>query len=141
MSALRFARRLHELVAHLVHRDDERLLEARAQLAAQVRDVGVHGARRHPQLLVHAPDLLEQLLARHGAPAVLDDMAAWTNRMRALAGPGGLDQLRPDSLRYGMLMRKYQIEAYRREVPYGGYVITVLRDIPNCSMGFRPIYS
>jgi len=84
----------------------------------------------------------DAVLARLGAerpwyaPVVLDDMAVWTDRMRALAGPGGLDQLRPDSLRYGMLMRKYQIEAYRREVPYGGYVITVLRDIPTCSMGF-----
>jgi hypothetical protein len=84
----------------------------------------------------------DAILARLGAerpwyaPVVLDDMATWTERMRALAGPGGLDQLRPDSLRYGMLMRKYQIETYRREIPYGGYVITVLRDIPNCSMGF-----
>jgi Glycosyl hydrolases family 2, sugar binding domain/Glycosyl hydrolases family 2 len=84
----------------------------------------------------------EAVLARLGAerpwyaPVVLDDMAGWTDRMRTLAGSGGLDQLRPDSLRYGMLMRKYQIEAYRREVPYGGYVITVLRDVPNCSMGF-----
>jgi hypothetical protein len=67
---------------------------------------------------------------------VLDDMAAWTDRMKALNGPVGLDQLRPDSLRYGLLMRKYQIEAYRREIPYGGYVITVLRDFPSCSMGF-----
>src|SRR6185369_5072271 len=31
------ASRLHELVAHLVHRHDERLLEALTQLAAQVR--------------------------------------------------------------------------------------------------------
>jgi glycosyl hydrolase family 2 len=82
------------------------------------------------------------VLARLGAqrpwyaPTVIDDMAVWTDRLRALAGPGGLDRLRPDSLRYGFLMRKYQIEAYRREIPYGGYVITVLRDIPNCSMGF-----
>ena len=84
----------------------------------------------------------EAVLARFGAdrpwhaPAVLDDMVAWTDRMRALASAGGLDQLRPDSLRYGLLMRKYQIEAYRREVPHGGYVVTVLRDVPNCSMGF-----
>ena len=84
----------------------------------------------------------EAVLARLGAerpwyaPAVLDDIAAWTDRMRALAGAGGLDQLRPDSLRYGLLMRKYQSEAYRREIPYGGYVMTVLRDVPSCSMGF-----
>ncbi len=69
------------------------------------------------------------------APAVIDDMERWTERMRGIAGPGGLDQLRPDSLRYGMLMRKYQMEAFRREAPFGGYVITVLRDFPTCSMG------
>ncbi len=70
------------------------------------------------------------------APAVLDDTGRWLERMRAIAGPGGLEQLEPDSLRYGLLMRKYQIEAYRREIPYGGYVITVIRDFPSCSMGF-----
>ncbi|HEY5914941.1 MAG TPA: sugar-binding domain-containing protein [Verrucomicrobiae bacterium] len=69
------------------------------------------------------------------APAIIDDMAGWTERMRRIAGPGGLDQLTSDSLRYGFLMRKFQMEAFRREVPYGGYVITVIRDIPMCSMG------
>lgn len=69
------------------------------------------------------------------APGVLDDMERWTSQMRGLAGPEGLQELRPESLQYGMLMRKYQIEAFRREVPYGGYVITVLRDIPDASMG------
>ena len=33
-------------------------------------------------------------------------------------------------------MRKYQIETYRREVPDGGYVVSVVRDVPSCSMGF-----
>ena len=33
-------------------------------------------------------------------------------------------------------MRKYQIETYRREAPEGGYVVTVVRDTPACSMGF-----
>lgn len=69
------------------------------------------------------------------APVALDDSGEWLKRMQALAGPGGLAELRPDSLRYGLLMRKYQIEAYRREIPYGGYVITVLRDFPAASMG------
>jgi hypothetical protein len=32
-------------------------------------------------------------------------------------------------------MRKYQIEAFRREVPDGGYVVSVLRDFPLASMG------
>ncbi|MSR75337.1 MAG: hypothetical protein EXS14_07700 [Planctomycetes bacterium] len=46
-----------------------------------------------------------------------------------------LDRLRPDSLRSAMLMRKFQIEAYRREVPAGAYVLSVLRDFPKASMG------
>jgi hypothetical protein len=36
---------------------------------------------------------------------------------------------------YAMLMRKYQIETYRREVPTGGYVVSVIRDFPKASMG------
>src|SRR5439155_1203852 len=43
-------------------------------LAAEIRDVRVHGARGHAELLVDAPDLLEQLLAAHGATAVLDQV-------------------------------------------------------------------
>src|SRR5258706_4390792 len=66
--------RLDELVAHLVHGDDEGLLEALSELGAQVRDVGVHGARGDAEILVHAPDLLEQLFARDGASAVLDQV-------------------------------------------------------------------
>ena len=83
----------------------------------------------------------ESILAQLGdrrpwwASQVLDDTGSWLEKMRKLAGPGGLSELRPDSLRYGMLMRKYQIEAFRRELPYGGYVISVLRDVPTCSMG------
>lgn len=69
------------------------------------------------------------------APAVLDDTGRWKARMRGLAGNDGLDELRPESLAYGMLMRKFQIETYRREIPYGGYVISVIRDIPKASMG------
>ena len=83
----------------------------------------------------------DAVLARLGrdrpwwAPSALDDMARWTDRVRSIAGPGGLAELRADSLRYGLLMRKFQIETFRREVPYGGYVISVLRDIPNAAMG------
>lgn len=59
------------------------------------------------------------------ASAVLDASAAWESQMRSWAGPGGLEQLHSDSLRYGLLMRKFQAEVYRREIPYGGYVISV----------------
>jgi hypothetical protein len=69
------------------------------------------------------------------APGPLDEVPSWMERMRTTAGSGGLDQLRADSLRYGLLMRKYQAEVFRREIPAGGYVISVIRDIPNCSMG------
>ncbi|MCX6930882.1 MAG: hypothetical protein NT154_47920, partial [Verrucomicrobia bacterium] len=83
----------------------------------------------------------EAVLARLGterpwwAPGPLDEIPRWLERMRAVAGPGGLDRLRADSLHYGLLMRKYQAEAFRREVPFGGYVISVVRDPPNASMG------
>lgn len=69
------------------------------------------------------------------APAVLDEIPRWSDRVRQIAGAGGLDELRADSLRYGLLMRKYQAETFRREIPYGGYVISVIRDIPKASMG------
>lgn len=69
------------------------------------------------------------------APVLLDDVPRWQDRMRAIAGPGGIERLREDSLTYGLLMRKFQAETYRREVPYGGYVISVIRDIPKASMG------
>jgi hypothetical protein len=69
------------------------------------------------------------------APGPLDEVPRWLERMLATAGPGGLSQLQADSLRYGLLMRKYQTEAFRREIPAGGYVVSVIRDIPLCSMG------
>ncbi|HTL16641.1 MAG TPA: hypothetical protein VL793_05355, partial [Patescibacteria group bacterium] len=69
------------------------------------------------------------------APGVLDSSALWTQQVQRVIGQTGLVNLRPDSLRYGLLMRKYQAETFRREVPHGGYVISTLRDIPNASMG------
>ena len=83
----------------------------------------------------------EAVVARLGAerpwwaPGPVDEIARWQERMRKTAGPGGIEQLRSDSLRYGLLMRKYQIEAYRREIPYGGYNVSVIRDISTASMG------
>lgn len=68
-------------------------------------------------------------------PGAFDAQAQWVERLRAIAGPGGLSELEADSLRYGMLMRKYQAETFRREIPQGGYVMSVIRDIPNASMG------
>jgi hypothetical protein len=70
-------------------------------------------------------------------PSVLDRQPAWIERMKNIAGPGGLDRLGPESLHYALDMRKFQAEVFRREVPDGGYVISVIRDIPGASMGLR----
>ena len=83
----------------------------------------------------------DALLAKLGddrpwwAPGPIDVIPKWMDRMRSAAGAGGLDRLSADSLRYGLLMRKYQIEAFRREIPFGGYNVSVIRDIPNATMG------
>lgn len=68
-------------------------------------------------------------------PRFLDGNQQWIDRMREVAGPGGLDKLVSESEHYALLMRKFQVEVYRREVPFGGYVVSVIRDIPLCSMG------
>jgi hypothetical protein len=68
-------------------------------------------------------------------PGFLDGNKKWLDRMRSLYGGGGLNRLSSDSKRYAHLMRKFQIETYRREVPDGGYVVSVLRDFPLAGMG------
>ncbi|HMO12834.1 MAG TPA: glycoside hydrolase family 2 TIM barrel-domain containing protein [Pirellulaceae bacterium] len=74
----------------------------------------------------------------HGPWFVADNLR-WTETMQQLAAHRSRkfspDLLLPSSLHYGMLMRKYQIETYRREVPYGGYVVSVIRDFPKAAMG------
>lgn len=68
-------------------------------------------------------------------PGFLEAMGPWRERMEKLCGGGSTAHLREDSLRYALAMRKYQIEAYRREAPLGGYVVSVIRDFPTASMG------
>lgn len=68
-------------------------------------------------------------------PGFLDGNKRWLDRMKSIYGPGGLDRLESDSKRYAMLMRKFQIEMFRREVPDGGYVVSVLRDFSLAGMG------
>lgn len=65
-------------------------------------------------------------------PAAFDEQEKWKARLR---GAGGMEFLEADSLRYAMLMRKYQAETFRREIPAGGYVISVIRDVATASMG------
>ncbi len=82
-----------------------------------------------------------QLIARVGEqrpfwlPRSLAGNQQWLTQRAQHHGPGGLAQLVTESKQYALLMRKYQVETYRREVPTGGYVVSVIRDIPLCSMG------
>lgn len=71
----------------------------------------------------------------HWVPKSLDAQRAWFKRVTDILGQEPLRLLEADSLRYAMLMRKFQAESYRREVPSGGYVISVIRDFPLASMG------
>jgi len=68
-------------------------------------------------------------------PGPLDATGTWLDQMTVHTGRADSAQLLADSLHYALLMRKYQVEAYRREVPDGGYVVSVIRDIPKASMG------
>jgi Glycosyl hydrolases family 2, sugar binding domain/Glycosyl hydrolases family 2, TIM barrel domain len=74
----------------------------------------------------------------HGPWAVADNQR-WQKMMVKLAKERGRafdsDFLQPQSTHYGMLMRKFQIETYHREVPLGAYVVSVIRDFPKASMG------
>lgn len=50
-------------------------------------------------------------------------------------GAESVTRLEEDSKRYAMLMRKFQIEAFRNQIPQGGYVVSVIRDFPFAAMG------
>ena len=67
-------------------------------------------------------------------PAGWDSMLQWQERLARLTGYRP-ESLTEDSLSYAFLMRKFQAEVFRRELPYSGYVMSVLRDIPKASMG------
>ncbi|MGV3486359.1 MAG: sugar-binding domain-containing protein, partial [Planctomycetaceae bacterium] len=61
--------------------------------------------------------------------------AHWLHRLGEAGHSIDPARLLDDSKRYAMLMRKYQMETFRREVPHGGYVVSVLRDFPLAAMG------
>ena len=73
------------------------------------------------------------------APWAASSNAEWFARMHRLAAANERtfysDNFAARSRHYAMFMRKYQIETYRREVPNGGYVVSVIRDFPKASMG------
>jgi hypothetical protein len=84
----------------------------------------------------------DELLTKYGKdrpwwlPIHLDANKQWLDLMaKVIGGPVDQKRLTDDSLKYAWLMRKYQIETFRREVPNGGYVVSVLRDFRLASMG------
>lgn len=88
-----------------------------------------------PLLLATPEQLTRGTPLQWPAPDFLQGNFEWLNRMRSLFGLPMVDHLTADSLHYAWLMRKYQIETYRREVPAGGYVVSVIRDFRKAAMG------
>lgn len=68
-------------------------------------------------------------------PYHFDANKKWLEMLAASGAKIDEKQLVADSKRYALLMRKYQIETFRREVPTGGYVVSVIRDFPLAAMG------
>lgn len=84
----------------------------------------------------------EQFLAAHPletrpfwAFGFLNSGQIFEQQLAQVTGPATVTRLQADSVRYAYLMRKYQVETYRREVPWGGYVLSVIRDFPFAAMG------
>jgi len=59
----------------------------------------------------------------------------WAQARTRDMGAESVNRLEGDSKRYAMLMRKFQIEAFRNQIPSGGYVVSVIRDFPFAAMG------
>jgi len=53
-------------------------------------------------------------------PGFFEANRGWSRDREVDMGAAAVERLQSDSLDYAMRMRKYQIEAYRREVPHGG---------------------
>ncbi|MFO0940896.1 MAG: glycoside hydrolase family 2 TIM barrel-domain containing protein [Pirellulales bacterium] len=74
----------------------------------------------------------------HGSWSI-EDNDRWIQQMDKLAKRNGRifqpERMCEQSLHYGWLMRKFQIEAFHQEMPNSGYVVSVIRDFPKASMG------
>ncbi|MGI9516632.1 MAG: sugar-binding domain-containing protein [Pirellulaceae bacterium] len=65
----------------------------------------------------------------------LESSRLWLDDSRLRYGESAIEHLLPDSNRYAMLMRKYQMETFRRDMPDSGFVVSVIRDMPKAAMG------
>ncbi|MBK8976982.1 MAG: hypothetical protein IPM29_13785 [Planctomycetes bacterium] len=61
---------------------------------------------------------------------------AFRDWIAASFGPDEARALLPESIEYSLRNRKYQIERIRQTLPDAGYVLSVVRDITKCRMGF-----
>lgn len=61
----------------------------------------------------------------------------YAESQRAIEKEVECDGLSDRSVRRALEVRKHQVETLRRELPGTGYVITVMRDIPACPLGFH----
>jgi hypothetical protein len=68
-------------------------------------------------------------------PHALDAITRFEDLLDLQGAASVAERLRRDSLRYAMLMRKFQLEMFRREIPNGAVVVSVMRDFPLASMG------
>ncbi len=68
-------------------------------------------------------------------PGFLDANVQWLADRSRDMGAASVADIERDSRSYALAMRKFQIETYRREVPHGGYVVSVVRDFPFAGMG------
>jgi len=71
----------------------------------------------------------------HWQPHFLEPSRDWLADANTWFGPDAVNRLSADSNMYAMSMRKFQMETFRRQVPDGGYVVSVIRDMPKASMG------
>ncbi len=72
------------------------------------------------------------------APKCLESQLALERNLQERFAVPGFDPVRDllkTSLEYSLATRRFQVEAYRQELPWAGYVISVIRDIPACRMG------
>ncbi len=79
----------------------------------------------------------------HGSWSVADNQR-WVQQLQQLSNAHNRrfepEAMYQQSVHYGMLMRKFQIETFHREMPNAGYVVSVIRDFPKASMGLIDSY-
>ncbi|MFN9182825.1 MAG: glycoside hydrolase family 2 TIM barrel-domain containing protein [Planctomycetota bacterium] len=136
-----WVRTLDGLKQYISEHDPKPLVLGEAIAADSFQLPGGHNftPRSTAQAIAPRPAGRELKLTSPHAPWSEQANATWQAEIRTLSNrlrlESRLDQLPLDSRHYGLLMRKYQIETYRREVPQGGYVVSVIRDFPKAAMG------